>query len=48
MVTFCDVLTRTIAFGSSIAGGPLMTACRAGSEKSVIPSLPAGIVTCSM
>src|SRR3954447_14350870 len=46
-VTLCAPLTVTIAFGETITGGALITAARSGTEKSVSPSLPAGMLTCS-
>src|SRR4051812_41589451 len=46
-VTFCAPLTVTIDFGETITGGALITAARSGTEWSVSPSFPAGIVTCS-
>ena len=47
-VTFCAPLIVTIAFGDVMTGGALITAARSGTEKSVSPSLPAGMVTCSV
>ena len=46
-VTSCAPLTVTIDFGETMTGGALITAARSGTEKSVSPSLPAGMFTCS-